>query len=67
MRDDDVQMVYRTGHALDDVKATLSRDVSLSVGGISIEGKQAEVISLPLWAGRCCRPRGWPVWRCPTR
>lgn len=58
MRDDDVQMVYRTGHALDDIKATLSRDVSLSVGGISIEGKQAEVISMPLWAGEMLQAKG---------
>ena len=58
LRADDVQEIYRTGHMLDDAKATLSRDVRLSVGGVSIEGKRNEVINVPLWAGEMLESGG---------
>lgn len=58
MRADDVQEIYRMGHMLGDAKATLNRDIKLSVGGISIAGKQDEVINMPLWAGEMLESGG---------
>jgi len=43
--------IHRIGHGMDDVKATISRNIELQVEDIAISGKEGEVMNIPLWAG----------------
>ncbi|MDI1495033.1 MAG: hypothetical protein K8823_339 [Cenarchaeum symbiont of Oopsacas minuta] len=46
----DVQQIYTAGFNLEDVKITLERDLKINVGGIKIDGRQGEIITIPRWA-----------------
>lgn len=58
MRADDTLAVYRAGYDLAEIKTTLLRDVSISVGGLIIDGKQGEVVGMPLWTARILEEGG---------
>ena len=58
MISDDLLEVHRLGHMLSDVKTALHRDISISVGGLVIRGRQDEVVSMPLWVGRMLQEKG---------
>lgn len=48
---DDIQELYKIGYSLDDVKATLQRNVNIRMDDAEITGKVGEVINVPIWMG----------------
>ena len=51
MRPEYMLEIHRIGHGMDDVKATINRNIELQVGDTAISGKEGEVINMPLWIG----------------
>lgn len=51
MRPEYMLEIHRIGHGMDDVKATINRNIELQVGDTAISGKEGEVMNLPLWVG----------------
>lgn len=51
MRPEHMLEIHRIGHRMDDVKATINRNIELRAGDTVISGKEGEVINMPLWAG----------------
>ena len=41
--------MHSIGNSLKDVKVEFKKDLKLDVSGISIEGKQGEILNIPRW------------------
>lgn len=50
--------IHQIGYRLGDVKATISRNIDLRVGEMSISGKEGEVVNVPLWVGEVLQRNG---------
>ncbi|CDI05129.1 conserved hypothetical protein [Candidatus Nitrosotenuis uzonensis] len=48
----DLLQVYSIGYAIQDVKTVINHDFKINVSGITIDGKQGEVLNLPRWIGQ---------------
>ncbi|MCE2507850.1 MAG: DNA replication complex GINS family protein [Nitrosopumilaceae archaeon] len=51
MRPEYMLEIHRIGHGMNDVKATINRNIELQVGDTAISGKEGEMINIPLWVG----------------
>ncbi|WP_048194534.1 hypothetical protein [Candidatus Nitrosotenuis uzonensis] len=52
MKINDLLQVYSIGYAIQDVKTVINHDFKINVSGITIDGKQGEVLNLPRWIGQ---------------
>lgn len=51
MRPEYMLEIHRIGHGMNDVKATMNRNIELQVGDTAISGKEGEVMNMQLWVG----------------
>ena len=52
------QQVGRAGFDLEDVKVTFTKDITTSVSGTEIAGKEGDVLNLPRWIARVLEDGG---------
>lgn len=58
MKAEDVRDLHGTAFSLEDVKVTLHMDIGLNVSGISVEGKEGEILNIPRWVARVLEDLG---------
>ena len=51
MKEDSVQQIHHIAYRLVDTKATIIQDISVNVGGVQVQGREGEIINMPLWVG----------------
>ena len=45
----DLERIHTIGYDLKDVKVSFSKDLKLNVSDVTIDGKQGEILNIPMW------------------
>jgi len=45
----DLERIHTIGYGLKDVKVSFSKDLKLNVSDVTIDGKQGEILNIPMW------------------
>ena len=52
----DFERIHSIGHDLKDVKVEFNKDLKFNVSGVTIDGKQGEILNIPRWVANVLEP-----------
>ena len=52
----DFERIHSIGHDLKDVKVEFNKDLKFNVSGVTIDGKQGEILNIPGWVANVLEP-----------